>query len=218
MGKQAYDADTVYTIRKGACFGTCPVYTLEVKGNGHATLNADNFINKQGFFSKKLSKDEMKKLVRLFDKADLFNHKDSYNALIQDLPTHVYAIKIGGRNKKVEGNATPSEFDELSQYANELVEGTGWINDNAQSFVVDKDQEQTSFIVQLESKTNIEKWIKNYSGLQAEVDKVLSKDENIYLIRYNNSLISPPDFFQKLERDSNVESVDINKKTKLRNR
>ena len=52
---------------RGACYGTCPVYTMEVFENGTLVYNGKNFVDKLGFYEKKISPTEAVNFIKKFN-------------------------------------------------------------------------------------------------------------------------------------------------------
>ncbi len=75
-----------YEIKKGACFGSCPVYKMYVFADGDAFLYAANNVEDEGMFYRPLTEEEYKMLCGHFKKAHWSKLRDSYGADVLDLP------------------------------------------------------------------------------------------------------------------------------------
>ncbi len=76
-----------YEIKKGPCFGSCPVYNLYVFADGEALLYAQNFVDDPGIFTRELSKEEYTLLCGAYKNAHWSKLKERYESNIVDLPS-----------------------------------------------------------------------------------------------------------------------------------
>jgi hypothetical protein len=89
------------TLSRGPCFGSCPVYRVEIDGDGSVRYQGDRFVGVTGARTAHVRISKVRSLVRAFQKADFFWTFDSYRAPITDLPTYTLAIAFDGRSKQV---------------------------------------------------------------------------------------------------------------------
>jgi hypothetical protein len=68
----------VITLRRTACFGTCPVYSLEIYEDGRLHYQGDQFVGTIGPREAQISSDDVKVLVADFFKIDYLHLKDIY--------------------------------------------------------------------------------------------------------------------------------------------
>jgi hypothetical protein len=77
---------------RGACYGTCPVYTIEVFENGTMIYNGKNFVDKLGFYEKKISPKDAVDFIKKFNSLRPDTLAQSFEMRIPDLPTVYYFI------------------------------------------------------------------------------------------------------------------------------
>ena len=101
--------ETVITLERGGCFGTCPIYTLRVDGGGEVTYNGRCFVAARGNRRRKIDPAAVKKLVRRAEELGYFDMQEHYDRLAEpacpelstDNPTIVTSIKHDGRSRTI---------------------------------------------------------------------------------------------------------------------
>ena len=90
------------SIRKGYCYGTCPVYVMNIYNSGYVKLEGKANIDKVGVFATKLSYEQMKAFVDFAVEMNYMGLDDVYdNIHISDLPETNTSIVIGGERKSI---------------------------------------------------------------------------------------------------------------------
>lgn len=77
---------SVIFLKRTQCFGTCPVYEIEVFSNGHGIYTGYKFVKDIGVREFKLSTLQIEKILDYAKKIDFKNLKSEYSAAISDLP------------------------------------------------------------------------------------------------------------------------------------
>ena len=137
--------DTVITLERTICYGSCPMYTLTVKADGSVSFQP-RYVEGRAIVSGDLkqgniSKEKLKELVSRFEKVDYFSFKDSYKFGDKDCPkswtdspSAITSITINGRSKSVhhyygcEGNILLERLTELESKIDEIVNTKQWLN------------------------------------------------------------------------------------------
>jgi len=88
-------------LERTACFGTCPVYTVSIAGDGTVHYTGTQFVKIAGTHSWKIDPAAVKALAAEIEKAGFFDMKDEYTALVTDHPTTYTTVTLGGRHKRV---------------------------------------------------------------------------------------------------------------------
>jgi|TARA_B110000091_G_scaffold52299_1_gene57503 hypothetical protein len=70
---------------RGACYGTCPIYTISVNEDRHVKYNGKRFVEAQGIFDWYMDRLDFKELDKLLSRKELSVSVD-YNLRAQDLP------------------------------------------------------------------------------------------------------------------------------------
>lgn len=90
------------TMFRGACFGACPIYYLEINGNGKVTYRGIEYVNVTGERTSNIPVDNVRELVRAFNNSGYFNLSDRYDQVDRtDQATVVTSISIDGTLKSV---------------------------------------------------------------------------------------------------------------------
>ena len=90
------------SIQRGACFGTCPIYTMKIYNSGYVILNGIRFIDKIGTHSTTLSKQNMLTFIEGAMNIGYMELEDDYdNIHVTDLPAVITSIVINGKRKTV---------------------------------------------------------------------------------------------------------------------
>ena len=115
------------TFQKTACFGICPVYSMEIFNNGSAAFKGEKNTTKIGNYKKKLSRKEIKILIGEFEKAGFFDLQDEYTEKITDLPTTYTSFNYKGKYKKIRNyHGAPDALKNLEKVIEKIVDSEGW--------------------------------------------------------------------------------------------
>jgi len=88
-------------LTRTGCFGTCPDYEVEVRGDGSVAWRGNMFVLITGQHKAHMSKDAVKELFERFREADYFSLKDKYVTSVTDCPTFTTSIEFDGHKKSV---------------------------------------------------------------------------------------------------------------------
>ena len=124
--------DVVITLERTPCFGTCPVYTLNIFGNGTVVYEGKDFTEVKGKVETTISQDKVEQLISEFEKADYFSLNNNYTKrTITDAETVITSITIDGKIKTIEhyrGDfSAPKKLTELEDRIDEIINSAQWI-------------------------------------------------------------------------------------------
>ena len=124
--------DVVITLERTACFGTCPVYSLTIRGDGTVVYDGKEFVEVKGTTETTISQDQVDQLISEFEKVDYFSLNDNYTErTITDAPTVITSIRLNGKIKTIKhyhGDlSAPEELAELEDRIDEIVNSAQWI-------------------------------------------------------------------------------------------
>jgi len=137
-------SETIITLQRTACFGDCPVYALEIHGNGfvifrHVTdpyLVADSHIfgidvtrlAKPRVYQ--ISQEEVNALVEQFYTIGYLSMNDTYIVGITDLSATITSLTVNGTTKSVYNYlGGPRELFELEYKIDEIARTRDWVED-----------------------------------------------------------------------------------------
>jgi hypothetical protein len=124
--------EMVITLERTACFGTCPVYSLTIKGDGIVVYVGEDHVRTKGVKETTISIADVNKLVLEFEKADYFSLNDSYTSFgVSDMPSANTSITIGGISKSIKhyhgDRSAPKQLTELEDKIDDIVNSDQWI-------------------------------------------------------------------------------------------
>jgi len=101
-----FDKDTVITIKRGACYGRCPQYSMSIKANGDVEFEGIKDTTVNGKTSGTIAPDEVKGLIAEFEKIGFFELDDQYNEQncpnsATDQSTVIISLTAGGKTKTI---------------------------------------------------------------------------------------------------------------------
>ena len=107
----------IISIKRTACYGQCPVYSIKIFSNGNAIYNGQQFVKENGVVNFSVKKREIDSILNKADEIKFFKMKEKYTAPITDLPSCFVIIK----GKKVEDYYnSPNELKELQQMIDDV--------------------------------------------------------------------------------------------------
>lgn len=128
----------VIKLRRTACFGTCPIYSLEIFEDGRLHFNGEQFVAAIGPREAQIAPSTVNALIQEFRKIDYFDLKDVYESYqnpdgttewISDLSTTYISLRIGTRSKTIKDYAFSPESLEMLEHEIERVANTHrWIH------------------------------------------------------------------------------------------
>ncbi len=226
--KVAVSEDFHIQMDKGACFGSCPVYTLDIDNTGNAVYNGKRFTSKAGIHKYKLSNTQMAEIVTMLDKINFFAFHENFKSDIADLPTVKISHTNRGLSKTVTGKDNrPKPILELQKLLETIVnDDEGWVaveqpkksTDEVEEEVEEEEQPiiEREFIIKFKQGTIISRWMRNYREYQMYVQKPLTDDKKTWIVQFNTKLINPQMLLHKVQSDPGVESAEFNRKTETR--
>jgi putative hemolysin len=130
----ALPAEVEITLERTACFGTCPIYTLVIYGDGTAVFNGTDFVSQTGEYTTTIAIDDISHLVGEFVQAGYFDWNDAYtNREMTDMPTVITSIKVDGQYKQIEhyiGDiSAPEALTALEDLIDATVNSSQWIGE-----------------------------------------------------------------------------------------
>jgi hypothetical protein len=125
------------SLERTICFGSCPVYTVNITGAGDVTYQGKQFVKVTGRKRYKIDQSEVRGLIEKFYSSNFFSLKGSYVQKIEgeyitsvtDLPSVTTIIKLGGKTKKVYDYAfAPKRLVELEKEIDKVARTDQWMS------------------------------------------------------------------------------------------
>jgi Domain of unknown function (DUF6438) len=116
------------TLRRGPCFGRCPVYEVSLAADGTATWNGERFVDRIGSYRGQVDLNDYAKLTRFVDRAGFFGWEPEYVANVSDLPNYFLTVVTEEQTKIVRqyGVDEPADFWVIATLVDRLAEAVGW--------------------------------------------------------------------------------------------
>jgi hypothetical protein len=129
-GPAAYPIDdsTTVTLERSQCYGTCPIYSLSITGDGKVSYQGKKYVKVIGAASGQLAASGLQRLVDMMMEADYFSLAvpDDCTDTVTDKPTVTTSLTWAGQTHTIEdyhgnGCAPPvlwtleSEIDVVAQ-------------------------------------------------------------------------------------------------------
>jgi len=97
-------------LERTACFGTCPIYTIEIFNDGSGIYTGKRFVEKIGKIQFNVKKKDLENILKQAKKIGFNKFNDTYTEPVTDLPTTFIQIK----DKKIKDHSgSPKELREL---------------------------------------------------------------------------------------------------------
>ncbi|HEY7109707.1 MAG TPA: DUF6438 domain-containing protein [Nitrososphaeraceae archaeon] len=94
--------DVNITMFRGACFGACPIYYIEINGDGKVTYGGFEYVNVTGERTSSIPVDSVRQLVQKIISSGYYNLSDKYDQVDRtDQATVVTTVNIDGKSKSV---------------------------------------------------------------------------------------------------------------------
>jgi Domain of unknown function (DUF6438)/Ankyrin repeats (3 copies) len=89
------------TLKRTACYGTCPVYTVAIHGSGLVEYLGEFHVDIPGAQAGSVPPEKFTDLLKAFENIHFFDLKDKYFENCTDLPTAIISILADGKTKQV---------------------------------------------------------------------------------------------------------------------
>jgi len=117
----------VLKLERGACYGACPVYLVQVFNSGYAVINAQQNLEIQGFFVDRFTEEELDKIYELANNAGFFEGESVYDAQVTDLPSTFLYIHLKDKKHKMKLRFNiPEELKRLLKELDMMVVMRDW--------------------------------------------------------------------------------------------
>jgi len=117
------------SIKRGYCFGTCPVYEMKIYNSGHVEYTGTHSVDLKGEYVTMLSYEKMKAFIDVATDISYFEMQDEYdNEHVTDLPETTTSLVMGGKRKSVRKRYKyPSSLKAFEGLFDGLLKSEKWI-------------------------------------------------------------------------------------------
>ena len=124
------------TLARAGCFGHCPDYTVEVRGDGAVQFAGRRDVRALGNHHRRISRDAVAELLAEFRRADFLSLRDALGGYVMDSPVYTVSIEFDGRKKSVHhsekvSGGIPEVVTDLEKAIDRLAATGKWIGKTA---------------------------------------------------------------------------------------
>ncbi len=117
----------VIMLDRTACFGTCPAYTLTLRGDGTAVYDGKSNVEKIGHYTATISTESLTYLIKEFDRIKFFSLNDVYDDAVTDIPTYTLRYTLNDSTKKVTDRfGPPPGLRDLERTIDSVADQLSW--------------------------------------------------------------------------------------------
>ena len=106
--QQPIPSDTLITIKRTVCYGTCPDYTLTIAADGSVTFEGREYVKTKGTATSTISLETLRQLIAEFENTKYFSLNDRYESekdgcpeVWTDNPSVITSVRINGKTKSI---------------------------------------------------------------------------------------------------------------------
>lgn len=200
-------------LKKGPCFGSCPVFEMIIYEGGWVSYEGERFTNRIGMHMKQIDVETFKDVMRAFEDADVWQYQNIYKAQIPDMATVTVVYHKDGNTKSIKGkDGRPAKIVELGKMLDQIAQSSGW---ERYSGTADQDVPKGSIsneiIVNLARDVDPAVWIIQFSRQEMNIVKRISPSSPYWLVRFNTNAMDPNEMLERVRRDPYVLSAEFNK-------
>ena len=124
----SHDDSLFASIRRGYCYGTCPVYEMKIYNSGFVTYNGIHNLDLLGRHTTTISRVQMTNFIDMVNDMGYLQMDDEYdNPGITDLPETTTSIVINGVRKQVRRRyGYPKSLTVFEKLFDDLIESESW--------------------------------------------------------------------------------------------
>lgn len=117
------------SMHKSGCYGTCPVYDLNINGDGDLILHAHHFMEIEGEFHGKLSASDLSFLQSAANALNWTDFRSEYMSGLSDIPSTElsHAIDTTVTQLRFEYGHAPEALETFTRNLEMIVDTTSWV-------------------------------------------------------------------------------------------
>lgn len=114
-------------MRRTQCFGRCPAYKVEFRGDGTARYTGYANVDNMGVYTGKISNDDIIALVKAYNDAEFFSMNDEYDEPVSDVPSTFVSLTLNGKTKNIKDRfGAPEKLKNLERAIDVVVAKVSW--------------------------------------------------------------------------------------------
>ncbi|TWB65679.1 hypothetical protein FBZ87_1198 [Nitrospirillum amazonense] len=121
------------TLKRGACYGHCPSYTVEIRGDGTVSYQGEVYAKVLGLQTGMASQAGIDTLLSMLRAMDFYNLADRYARSVTDMPSYSVTVSINGQSKTVVDYVgrevgMPPSMTALEEMIDHVADTSKWLN------------------------------------------------------------------------------------------
>lgn len=121
----------VASIKRTACYGTCPEYEMTFHSNLSVEFNGTKNVDMIGTYTSKISQLQLEDIKGKFDEIGFYELEDKYTSAATDLPTTWVYYSDGKRTKTVmDYTGAPEKLNDLEGFLDQFIKELDWKKSN----------------------------------------------------------------------------------------
>jgi Domain of unknown function (DUF6438) len=122
--------ELMVSLQRTPCFGRCPVFKIELYGDGKVVYEGRAFSTRLGTHKAVASTELMKAILQKANDIKYLTFNGKYpkgESMITDIPTTISYVKLGSESKMIHNNYdAPTELLEFERWLESQFEGLKW--------------------------------------------------------------------------------------------
>ena len=132
-GDNSQQLQPLVTMRRTMCYGTCPVYSLELYEDGTVIYRGEKFVAVTGTWKVSIDPERVAQLVKTMTEAGFFSWRDSYNRMERtDMPSVTLGVHTETRDKTIihyrGDSSAPRELRRLESLVDQVAGSDRWVS------------------------------------------------------------------------------------------
>jgi hypothetical protein len=124
--------DLEVSIQREACFGSCPVYSLTVSGDGSVTFQGEDYVLMTGTHTSSVSPESIEELVQAIEETGYFDLRNQYTAYeVTDNPYTTTTVTLDGHTKTIRhyhgDRSAPEQLTRFEKTIDRIANVQQWI-------------------------------------------------------------------------------------------
>jgi len=139
--------DLKIKLERGGCFGFCPIYNIEITGNGKVTYCGVAFVEEIGSRTRQIDPNEVRSLYNQILSANFFSLRDKYIANITDVAGYTVSVSFDDKTKTIfdyfgQDVGMPDTITKIQNSIDKVAKVSEWVGDNKNDYSFDDWEEQ----------------------------------------------------------------------------